>query len=112
MKRRLEGRKYFFDVTLEEGGNISLFEIKAICKTTRRFSCINNLNVVLAELGVDSSNQDYDDSSWTIDIRIATRCFETANSFLSDSQFLPYIENCLDEDRSYGEWENVMVDLK
>ena len=103
----IEGGKYSFNILLQrEGGNYH-FRLKATSKFTGRTSCINNLNAVLSEFGVDMDDPKVVDSSWIVVREEAQYYMDTATQFLFDRVFLDYLEERLDEDRMLGEWENV-----
>ena len=99
----VEGKKYRLEVFSRDSG----FAIRAICKSSRRYSCINNLNTILSELGVDPEDPKFEDSWWELPtIEEAEELTDHAKELLRDRKFLFYLEGKLDEDRSYGEWEN------
>jgi hypothetical protein len=107
MTIRIQGEKYSFEIFLENRKQLGCFCIRAICKTTKRASCINNLNTILSELGVNPEKLKYQDSSWVVSKNEADRFMRTAQKFLLDKPFMKYLERRLDEDRRYGEWENI-----
>ena len=108
MKKSIMGNWYRFEVVAEG----ELFYIQAVELQSLRCSCINNLNPILSELGVDPcEDRRYEDSSWVLPARQARRFFPRAVSFLSDDGFRNYVERVLDEDRAFGEWENVKHDV-
>ena len=115
-KSVFEGERYNFEVVSEDFGDEVDFRIRAICKTTRRTSSINNLNAVLSELLTEHESENYDsypefhDSTWLITKRKANRFIKIAKSFLEDTRFVSYLENRLDEDRYEGEWEKVVTE--
>ena len=100
----IEGQKYRLEVLLQNRG----FAIRAICKSSRRYSCVNNLNTMLSELGVNPEDPKFEDSWWELPtVEEAKELADHAKVLVSDRQFLSYLEGKLDEDRSYGEWENI-----
>ena len=102
----IEGEKYNFNVVLHrEGGNYHYF-LNATSKFTGRTSCINNLNAVLSEFGVDMDDPKVTGSPWLIAREEVQYYIDTATQFLFDRVFLDYLEERLDEDRMLGEWEN------
>jgi len=103
----IQGSKYNFDIVSQNEGNDFCFFIRAICKSTKRTSCINNLNPILSEFNVEVDDPKYQDSSWVVTKKEACNLEAKGNQFLSDSSFRDYIESRLDEDRAVGEWENV-----
>jgi len=105
--KRFSGNRYNYELTLDEDSNETLFMIRAVCKETGRFSSINNLNAMLGEFDLEPDNPEYEDSFWIIDRSRAEELFRTTECLLSDRQFVVYLEKRLDEDRMYGEWENV-----
>jgi predicted small integral membrane protein len=103
----IDGTKYSFVVVSEGEGNDFAFHIRAICKTTRRTSCINNLNTILSELGVNAYDDKFGDSMWEVTKKEAKRFFKISKEFLSDFTYLNYLERQLDFDRVAGEWANI-----
>ena len=102
----IQGRKYNFEIVSQNGRNDFCFFIRAICKSTKRTSCINNLNAILSEFNVEVDDPKYHDSSWVVTKEEAYSLEVKGKQFLSDSSFRDYIEGCLDEDRVLSEWEN------
>ena len=102
----IQGRKYNFEIVLQNERNDFYFFIRAICKSTKRVSCINNLNTILSEFNVEVDDPKFWDSTWLVTREEALYLEETAREFLSGSFFLDYVEKRLDEDRVLGEWEN------
>ncbi len=102
------GNKYNFSIIYESGGEVGLFSIRAIDPATGRYSSINNLNTILDELGVDPWDEKFVDSVWVLDYSEAAEFEKIAVNLLTDKTFVEYLERRLDEDRSYGEWENVV----
>ncbi len=103
----IQGKKYDFEIVSQNERNDFCFFIRAICKSTRRTSCINNLNPILSEFNVRADEPKYQDSSWVVTKKEAYRLEAKGKQFLSDSSFRDYIESRLDEDRALGEWENI-----
>lgn len=108
MSRRIQGRDYNFEIVSYNGGYLFCFYIRAICKFTKRTSCINNLNPVLSEFGISQTNPKYVDSMWEVTEKEAKRFVKTAIGFISNPTFLSYLEGKLDEDRMEGEWERIL----
>lgn len=105
---KIQWERYNFEIDSENGRRNVYFYIKAICKSTGRTSCINNLNAVLSELEVDPAKPKFEDSTWVVSRKEANSFINTAKKFLTDVVFLNYLEKRLDEDRACGEWENVL----
>jgi len=103
----IDGTKYSFIVVMYGDGNDLAFFFRAICKATRRASCINNLNTILSELGVDAYDDKFGDSMWEVTKKEAKRFFNITKEILSDSSYLDYLERQLDTDRELGEWANI-----
>jgi hypothetical protein len=99
----IRGKKYNFKILVEK----QLFYIKAKHKLTRSTSCINNLNIILSELGIDVNDNRFVNSFWIISQKGARKFAKIAKELLSDKSFRNYIEEKLDEDRKCGEWENI-----
>ena len=103
----IQGRKYNFEIVARNGRNDFYFFIRAICKSTKRVSCINNLNTILSEFNIEVDAPKFWDSTWVTTREEAYNLEGKAKQFLSDSSFRDYIESHLDEDRALGEWENI-----
>jgi len=80
------------------------FFIKATDKIFGRYSFINNLNVILSELEISQNDSTYFDSCWVANE--SKHFYKKIVNFLSHKSSLDYLEDRLDEDRFYGEWEN------
>ncbi len=115
-KSVFEGERYNFEVVSEDYEDEAEFYIRAICKRTRRTSCINNLNAVLSGLLTERQIENYDDlpefhdSTWFITKRKAANLTKKAKAYLSAPNSLSYLENELDDDRYEGEWENIIME--
>jgi hypothetical protein len=96
----IQGRRYIFKIESEN----CIFSIKAQCKSTKRYSYINNLNVVLSEFRIDIDNPKIAESTWEVREDEVSSLVNTAKAFLADTAFLPYVEKQLDLDRELGEW--------
>ncbi|OQX23948.1 MAG: hypothetical protein BWK80_23350 [Desulfobacteraceae bacterium IS3] len=109
MKYKFSGKKYEFEVVLEKfQDDTAGFYIRAICKSTRRTSCINNLNTILSELDIDPSDPNKEDTSWTVGIKEGNNLERKALCLFSTESYIDYLETQLDEDRSAGEWERII----
>jgi len=102
----IEGEKYSFNIISQREETNYHFSLRANSKSSGRTSCINNLNAVLSEFGIEMGDPKVTDSQWTVTRKEARRYVDTATQFLLDSAFLDYLEKRLDEDRMLGEWEN------
>ncbi len=60
-KRLIQDKNYIFEIISHNGATEFCFFIRAIYKSTGRFSCINNLNTILSELGL-GDNEKYNDN--------------------------------------------------
>lgn len=103
------GKKYNFEIGLYNGDGRFCFFIRAICTSTRRFSCINNLNVILSVFEIDVNDPKVADSMWIVTKNEIYKFVDIIQQFLSDSSCLNYLERQIDEDRELGEWENVLL---
>jgi len=103
MKKIIKSKIYNFEIIAKNG----YFAVKAKHKPTGRFSYINNLNTILAELGINITDNKHQDSSWFLSKKEVRKLRELSEELLSDKSFRNYIEQKLDEDRKYGEWENI-----
>ncbi len=112
----VDGERYNFEIVSEDLGDEVEFYIRAICKATRRTSCINNLNAVSSQLLTERQIENYDDhpefhgSTWFVTKRKAANLTKKAKAYLSDSNSLSYLENEIDDDRYEGEWENIIME--
>mgnify|MGYP001075469219 CR=1 FL=1 len=103
MKKIIKSKIYNFEITAEN----NYFGIKAKHKPTGRFSYINNLNAILAELNVNINDNKYQDSSWSLSKNEVENLGKLSKELLLNNSFRKYIEEKLDEDRECGEWENI-----
>jgi hypothetical protein len=103
----IQGKKYNFEIISQREGQDYCFFLRVNSKSSGRTSCINNLNVILSEFGVEIEDPKVADSMWIVTKEEARYFSNTAIQFLSDISFLDYIEKQLDEDRMLGEWENI-----
>lgn len=104
----IQGKKYFFDIVLKNKAQLVSFYIRTTCKSTKKTSCINNLNQLLSEFNIDSDNRRFADSMWEVSRKEADHFINTAKKIFSSISFLNFLENKLDEDRVAGEWENIL----
>ena len=111
MKNFFEGNEYNFKIIDKEiNKNECSWTLKSICKQTNVYSVINNLNPILSELGIgeDTICGRFEDSSlWKISKREMEKFNKITKTFLTNKNYLKYLENKLDGDRCQGEWENV-----
>ena len=104
----IKGKRYNFEIISRNNkSQYDFFYIRAKHKATGRTSCINNLNVILSELGVNSNKPQYADSMWEIPRNQTSRFISISRKIISDSVFTAYLEKRLDKDRTLGEWENI-----
>ena len=108
----IPGNKYNFEIVFQKCGELSLFHIRALCKSTGRYSSINNLNTILSELGIDANDPKFEDSTWIVDQEEAEHFADAAEKAISDKTYREYLEHRLDEDRILGEWENRIPPLE
>jgi len=102
-----QGKKYTFEVISERWDKDFSFFVKAKHRSTGRTSCVNNLNIILSELGIDINDPKVADSTWLLSEKESLRFSVLAKRFLSDQSFLEFVEDQLDEDRILGEWANI-----
>lgn len=110
MKTFFEGDRYNFEVICKEVNKGHFWTLRAICKKTNSCSGINNLNPILSELGIDEDKicgRFEDSSRWDVSKQEMKNFNKITKTFLTDKNYLKYLENKLDEDRVQGEWENV-----
>jgi len=108
MMQKITGRKYKFEVGYVNGdSNTMKFFIKAICKKTKRYSCICNLNTILSEYRTSIKNiSQMIDSTWIVKKSLCPKLVKNTRELLFDKEYLKYLERHLDYDRQLGEWEN------
>jgi len=104
---KTEGNKYNFMLKITDAGIKSDFSILAIDKKINLCSSINNLNLILSELGINYQDSRFTDSSWILPNKSAVSLFSKAKDLLSDMEFLKSFEEYLDLDRKESEWENL-----
>jgi len=103
MKTLIRGKKYHFYVVADE----TQFYIEAVHTASLRCSFINNLNSILSEFNIRSDDPRASESQWIMKNRQSSRVFfKKALGLLSNGTYLGYLEDQLDKDREYGEWEN------
>ena len=107
MTEIVKGKKYYFEFGSEKLKTDCLFCIRAICKSNRRASFINNLNTILSEFEIDMDNPKVADSTWVVTYSEAQSLEAITRELLNSASFLDYLEIQLNEDRVLGEWENV-----
>lgn len=107
MKKEMNGKRYYFEITSELAENKCAFFIKVKYKSSNRYSYINNLNCILSEFSINIDNPLVSESQWHLAKEKSKLFMKKANNFLSDEKFVEYIEKQLDLDRASGEWENV-----
>lgn len=107
MMKTIKGKKYDFKITCSENRGLFCFYIRAICKSSGRTSCINNLNAILSEFDIDGNDPKAADSTWMLSKIEAHYFVGNSKQFLTDTVFRNYLEKRLDEDRRLGEWENI-----
>lgn len=103
----IQGKKYSFEIVSYNGKVDFCFFIRARCKSTRRFSCINNLDTILSMFNISIDDPKVADSMWIDTKNEVNKFVKIAQQFLLDSSFLNYLESRLDDDRKLGEWENI-----
>ncbi|MBA2123521.1 hypothetical protein B9J78_01030 [bacterium Unc6] len=99
MTENIVGKRYDFQVGCDKiDEKYFEFYIRAICKITKRTSCINNLNAVLSELHTEQKDENYDsdpeylDSTWTILEEKAKKFTKIAENFLISSRFVTILK--------------------
>ncbi|NQS97006.1 MAG: hypothetical protein HQ591_00985 [candidate division Zixibacteria bacterium] len=102
----IPGNKYNFEIVCQNCGESYQFYIRALCKSTGRYSCINNLNTILSELEIDTDDSNFEDSTWIVDQDEAKYFTRVTEEIITDITYRDYLEHRLDEDRILGEWEN------
>lgn len=103
MKTIIHGRNYNFCVVIDG----VKFYIKALHFGSFRYSFINNLNAILSEFNIDIDDKKVSESQWFISKEQSNLFLKKTNRFLLNQNSRDYIEKKLDEDREYGEWENL-----
>ncbi len=103
MQLKFNGAKYRY--TINHDKRRRLFWIAAIHKKSKRTSNIMNLNPILSEFNVKESDRRCEVSTLGTR-RDSVSLIRCAKELLASSSFRKYLEFKLDEDRSWGEWEN------
>lgn len=106
LKEKIVGNKYDFIIKLSSFEKEYNFEIKTLCKKDNSKSGIVNLNCIIDELIVPIINIMPVDSSICIRNEMkAYLLYSTTVSYFKEVSWIEYLEKCLDDDRSCGEWE-------
>ena len=66
------------------------------------------MNSILSEFNIDVNDSKAADSMWIVTESEAQNYVTITQEFLSDTSFLNYLEDQLDEDRKLGEWESIL----
>ena len=103
---QVKGKRYNFEILSQDNEKDVCFYIRAICRNTRKTSCITNLNAMLSAFNVSPLKEKYADSMWVVSKREADRLFSISRSLLRNNNYLNFLEGKLDEDRLESEWEN------
>jgi len=101
--KNINGKRYRFEI---EAGHAH-FAIKAQCKTTGRYSFINNLNAIISAFNVNLNDFRFCESIWDVTSQETKKFKAIAKKLFTDRCFISYLEKKLDEDRIEGEWENI-----
>ena len=111
MEIKIEGIKYNYKLFFLKNKNEKYFwSFKTICKITKKYSSINNLNEVLNILNLNTEDNRFSDTSdWCLTQKEVNRFNKTIMALLGDKKYLEYFEGKLNEDRKQGEWENVKL---
>jgi len=107
MKTHINGFRFKYEVTSTPWHSRCLFSIKAIHKSSRRSSTINNVNQILSDFNISETDKNFVESDWELSKKKATYFVKKAKELFSDRNYLKFLEKRLDEDRAEGEWENV-----
>lgn len=102
MKKTYPGRRYIFEVESEHFKNKFYFSITAVHKKSKKYSCINTLNRILSDFGIDISDARKDYSEWLLSPNEHRSFQKKSQEYLTDPENIDYLESKLDEDRTYG----------
>ena len=106
LQEKIVGNKYDYIIELSNFKKEYNFEIKTLFKKDRTKSGIVNLNCIIDELIVPIINIMPIDSSIRIrNKKKAYLIYITSLSLFKEKSWIEYLEKCLDDDRSYGEWK-------
>lgn len=112
MNYTISGINYNFNLIIEkaftpsEDLEIFSFYIKATCKITNSFSCINNLNAIVSYFDIEDDDPRLENLIWYGSLSEIEDWASITYDFLSEEYSLYYLERRLNEDREEGEWEN------
>jgi hypothetical protein len=104
---RLQGTRYDFVIEATPAECEFWYELRAIHRASGRWSIVNTVNAVMAELLTDE--QDLTDPRWAevpwgVSSDDCATLVQVAYEMLNDEHCLAKIEDALDEDRAEGEW--------
>lgn len=109
MNERFFGYKYLFELTVNPYGKKYEFNLLAIERETLHYSIINDLNMILAWLGIDGESPLARDKCWIISKSKMTEFQRIIHDSLMDKKSLLFLERELDKDREDGEWVNHLL---
>ena len=110
-KENFPGERYAFQLEISLN-TISLFSIHAKYLKDNSASTITSVNWIISEFGSTVVNEDEIsnidwESDWYIEDRtLAKKLWQKAKKEFNNINFIRYLENELDDDRSCGEWES------
>ncbi len=108
MLRKYKGINYFIEVEAEPFKNTYFFSMTAIHKKSRRTSCINTLNYILSQFGIEIDNVRSEESDWLLTRKELKPYIPIASSLFRSKTYLKSLDLELDEDRECSEWENTI----
>ncbi len=107
MKEYIRGNKYNFIIHHFKIRNKFYFSIEALSKHKLIHSFINNMNCILSEFGISIKNKRIMESEWLVTENEIKNFVKQAKNFLEDKSFRIYVEEQLDLDRVFGEWNKL-----
>src|SRR3989338_2611525 len=93
MDELLNGIRYNFIISSEP-----------IHKETKRKSFVTNVNALLSLFNVDGEDPRFWENEWILKNKEIKKLIFPAKKYLSDKNFLFYLEDYLDLDRKESEW--------
>lgn len=106
MIHQYNGKKYYFEIEFDPYNQIYIFNIVVVHKKSLRWSTINTLNTILSWFEIQQNDKRENDSDWIISNIEYMRFKKFITEIFSDKNAISYLEDKLDEDRTYGEWAN------
>ena len=108
MTEEYVGKDYTVELRSSPCRKMYVFSLVAIHRQSKRWSCINTLNTVLSWFGIEGDSALVSEPDWLITKRRLDEYRKLAKEIFGNKKYLTSLESKLDEDRSCGEWANVI----